>query len=149
MEYTKDALEMAEKFEGCELVAYKDPEGILTIGYGHTEGVYKGMSITLMQAENFLAKDLQRAAFYVNTFVKPELTQGEFNALVDFVFNLGCERFRSSSMLRLLNDKQFYLASLEFEKWDHAGGKVLAGLLARRKAEEREFDEQSAVAEVS
>jgi GH24 family phage-related lysozyme (muramidase) len=71
--------------------------------------------------------------------VKVALTQGEFDALVDFTFNLGSGNLQSSTLLKLVNEGQFETAAKEFEKWDLAGGKVVAGLLRRRKAEEQEF----------
>jgi lysozyme len=71
----------------------------------------------------------------VGTLVKVPLTQNQFDALVDFVFNLGEKALKSSTLLRLLNSGLFLLASQEFMKWNHDNGKVIDGLTKRRRAE--------------
>ena len=140
MIYSKDALSLTEKFEGCVLTAYKDITGVLTIGYGHTgSDVYEGKTITKQQAEDLLTEDVIWAEQCVIKNVKIELTQHEFDALVDFVFNLGCGNFMKSTLLRLLNQGDIIGAANEFELWDKAGGKVVAGLFYRRQAEKSEF----------
>ncbi len=139
MKYSKSALSLVEKFEGCELKAYQDQGGIWTIGYGHTANVYPGMTITLQEAEMYAQQDLEIAEIYVNTFVKVELTQNEFDALVDFVFNLGGENFKTSTMLNLLNNGEYNLAADQFARWDRCRGQIVAGLLRRRTAEEECF----------
>ena len=131
---------LTEQFEGCELTAYKDSGGVWTIGYGHTEGVTQGMTCTQEQADAWLLSDIQWAVSVVQGAVSVTLTQGEFNALVDFVFNVGSANFQSSTLLRDLNAGDYALAALQFERWDLAGGTVVAGLLRRRRAEENEFD---------
>ncbi len=131
---------LTEQFEGCELTAYQDSGGVLTIGYGHTEGVTQGMTCTQAQAEAWLSADIQWAVSVVQGAVTVELTQGEFNALVDFVFNAGSANFQSSTLLKDLNDGLYGLAALQFDRWDMAGGKVVAGLLRRRIAEQGEFN---------
>lgn len=140
MEYSKQGIELTERFEGCKLVAYLDSNGIPTIGYGHTLGVALGDTCTQAQAEQWLYEDIAWAVSVVNHNVKVQLTQGEFDALVDFVFNVGAGNFGGSTLLRLLNQGDFAGAAEEFEKWHHAGGKDVAGLLRRRLAEEDEFD---------
>lgn len=139
MRYSKNGLQLTESFEGCRLVAYQDQVGVWTIGYGHTRGVHAGMTCTQAQAEQWLLEDVAFCETDVNTHVTVPLTQGEFDALVDFGFNLGCASLNDSTLLRLLNAGHYDLAANEFEKWDHAGGKVVAGLLRRRLAEKQEF----------
>ncbi len=139
MIYSKDGLHLTEQFEGCRLVAYQDQIGILTIGYGHTAGVYKGMTCTQAQAETWLMQDIDEAAHTVNRMVKARLTQPQFDALVDFVFNLGAGNFEKSTLLRLLNANSIRAASNEFEKWNRAGGIVRDGLTRRRFAEKNLF----------
>jgi lysozyme len=141
MNYSKTGLhQLTEKFEGCRLVAYQDSVGIWTIGYGHTHGVSQGLIITQPIAESWLLEDTANAVNCVNQYVRVSLSQGAFDALVDFVFNLGCGALQNSTLLRLLNAGDFTNAALEFAKWDHAGGKVVAGLLLRRQAEAEEFE---------
>jgi GH24 family phage-related lysozyme (muramidase) len=94
---------------------------------------------TQRQAEAWLASDVSWAVQCVNMYVKIALTQGEFDSLCDFVFNLGSGSFQHSALLTLVNQRNFEAAAAEFEKWDHAGGQVVAGLLRRRIAEEAEF----------
>jgi lysozyme len=98
------------------------------------------MRCTQEQAEAWLLEDIALCEQDVNTHVEVPLTQGEFDALVDFAFNLGCGSLNGSTLLRLLNAGDFHGAAAEFEKWDHAGGKVVAGLLRRRQAERTEFN---------
>jgi lysozyme len=138
LEYTGQGL--TEQFEGYQLTAYQDSSGVLTIGYGHTEGVTQGMTCTQAQAEAWLSADIQWAVSVVRGAVVVALTQNEFNALVDFTFNVGSGNFQSSTLLKDLNAGDFAAAALQFERWDQAGGAVVAGLLRRRIAEENEFN---------
>lgn len=139
MNYSKTGIQLTERFEGCSLSAYQDQVGKWTIGYGHTWGVQPSMVCTQQQAEEWLQEDLQWAVRVVNAAVKVSLSQGEFDALVDFTFNLGSGSFEHSQLLTLINQGNLAAAAEEFSKWDHAGGKVVAGLLRRRLAEKREF----------
>jgi lysozyme len=139
LQYTGQAL--TEQFEGCSLTAYQDSAGYWTLGYGHRTGVTQGMTCTQAQAETWLMEDLQWAVSVVQNQVLVPLTQGEFDALVDFVFNAGSGNFASSTMLRMLNAGNFAGAADQFARWDLAGGQVVAGLLRRRVAEEGEFNE--------
>lgn len=138
--YSKSGLAFTEEFEGLRLAAYQDQVGVWTIGYGHTANVYPGMQITQLQAEQFLLNDVQLAVHCVNGLVQVLLTQDEFDALVDFVFNLGTGAFSGSTLLRMINAQNFAGAAGEFVKWDHAKGQVVAGLLARRQAEVTMFE---------
>lgn len=140
MKYSGNTLSLVEKFEGCELQSYQDDGGVWTIGYGHTRNVYQGMKITLEEAEQYAAEDLQVAENCVNRLVSVSLTQGEFDALTDFVFNLGCVAFQNSTLLKLLNNREYNSAALQFARWDRCGGSVVAGLLRRRIAEENLFE---------
>ena len=139
--YSVKGLALTEQFEGCRLTAYQDQVGVWTIGYGHTGlDVKPGMTVTSAQAEALLAQDVLSAAACVNNVVVVKITQEEFDALVDFVFNLGAGAFRGSTMLRDLNAGDFTNAAVQFDMWDHAGGVVVAGLLRRRQAEAELFE---------
>ena len=123
------------------LTAYQDQVGVWTIGYGHTgPDVTAGLTITIAEAQALLAQDVSSAAACVNTAVAVKLTQQEFDALVDFVFNLGTGAFKGSTMLRDLNAGDFANAAAQFDLWDRAGGAVVAGLLRRRQAEAALFE---------
>lgn len=139
MRHSQTGLALTERFEGCRLVAYQDQVGVWTIGYGHTRGVHEGMTCTQAQAEQWLIEDYAISEAHVNAHVTVPITQGEYDGLVDFDFNLGGAALAGSTLLRLLNAGHPDQAANEFEKWDHAGGKVVAGLLRRRLAEKSEF----------
>jgi lysozyme len=139
MNYSKTGLALTESFEGLKLTSYQDSVGVWTIGYGHTNGVQQGQTITMQQAEAFLVADVAWAVAFVNHVLTVLVTQGEFDALVDFVFNLGSGTLAHSTLLQLVNSGNFAAAANEFEKFDHAGGVVVAGLLRRRVAEKQIF----------
>lgn len=140
MIYSNSGLALTKQSERCELNAYQDSRGIWTIGWGHTNGVKQGDVCTVAMAESWLRSDYQWATACVNHLVKVPLTQWEFDALVDFVFNVGSGNFRSSTMLILLNRSDYAGAAMEFDRWDECNGMVLAGLLHRRELETREFE---------
>lgn len=139
MTYSKQGLALTESFEGCRLAAYQDSRGRWTIGYGHTFMVFPNDTCTQAQAETWLVGDISWAEKYVNRYVTTGVTQGEFDALVDFSFNLGVNSLQHSTLLRLVNAGSFEAAANEFEKWDHAAGVEVAGLLRRRLAEKTLF----------
>jgi lysozyme len=140
MTYSEAGLALTKTFESCSLTAYLDSAGIPTIGYGHTAGVSLGDACTQGQAIAWLRQDIQWAVDTVNRLVTVPLTQGQFDALTDFVYNLGSGSLESSTLLKLVNQGNFADAANEFDKWDHAGGQVVAGLLRRREAEKQEFE---------
>ena len=140
MDYSKQGTELTEGFESCRLTAYQDIKGIWTIGVGHTgPEVVEGLVWTQNQADSQLVMDLQRAENMVNTCVTVPLTQGQFDAMVDFAFNCGCNAEKGSTLLKLVNQGDMDAAAEQFQLWDHASGKVVAGLLRRRLAEKQEF----------
>lgn len=141
LSYDGNGLSITKNFENCKLAAYWDPYAkCWTIGWGHTgPDVQEGMSITQDEADTLLLQDTMRAQLTINTYVDVVLTQQEFDALVDFVFNCGPANFRESTMLKLLNAGKYHAAAAQLDEWDHAGGVELAGLLRRRQAETAEF----------
>ncbi|HTV06772.1 MAG TPA: lysozyme [Acidobacteriaceae bacterium] len=149
LNYSKNGLALTELFEGDILTAYQDPRGIWTIGYGHTASVRPGETITQEQAVALLFSDLRAAVHCVNEVVTAKLTQSQFDALVDFVFNLGIANFRHSTLLRDVNAAHFPEAVAQFRLWDHCGGIVNAGLLRRRNAEAAEFSGNTRIGDVS
>jgi lysozyme len=137
----QEGLELIKSFEGLELKAYKDIVGVWTIGYGHTgSDVHEGLIITKEQAEELLKSDLSRFEKGVETACSGlVLTDNQFAALVSFSYNLGLGNFNSSTLLKKLKSKDMIGASNEFQKWNKAGGKVVAGLTRRRLAEQDLF----------
>jgi len=136
-----DGLEFIKQSEGCKLTAYRDSVGVLTIGYGHTEGVHGGSSCTQEEADQWLRDDLQAVYRAIDSLVDVDLSQGQFDALCSFVFNLGAGALRNSTLLNLLNQGKYGAAQQQFSRWNHAGGQVLAGLTKRREGEAEMFSE--------
>ena len=128
-----------KSMEGLKLKTYLDSVKVPTIGYGHTRGVKLGDTCTAAQAEEFLRQDIAPDEVAVTKIVTVPLTQGQFDACVDFCFNLGIGNFSHSTLLKLVNDSKFEEAAAEFAKWNLAGGKVLPGLTARRDWESKRF----------
>lgn len=137
MEATAAMRSMIERWEGLRLAAYQDSVGVWTIGYGHTgPDVHPGMTISTADADNLLVADLRKFEFAVSGMVSNHPTsQNQNDALVSFAFNLGSGALSDSHLLRYHNAGDFQAAADEFPKWDHAGGKVLTGLLRRRQGE--------------
>lgn len=121
--------------EGMRLHAYRCPAGVLTIGYGHTKGVREGQVITVAQADSLLDEDLKPIRRYLNTKFAG-LTQGQFDALTDFIFNLGVTSFEGSTLCKKIRANRLDpTIKDEFGRWTYAGKKQLDGLVRRRKWE--------------
>lgn len=142
MRTSQKGLALIKSFEGLRLTAYPDPAtgaDPWTIGYGSTRGVLKGMTITAEQAERMLVNDVQRFEPQVDHLVKVPLSQGQWDALISFTYNLGAANLESSTLLKLLNDGNYAGAADQFPRWNKAAGKVMAGLTKRRAAEREMF----------
>lgn len=134
MKTSQNGIELIKKFEGCKLTAYRDAVGVLTIGYGHTGNVKEGQKITKKKAEELLIKDLEKFETGVNLLIlaKYRFNQNEFDALVSFAYNLGLGNLKKLTKNGKRNKGQIADAIPLYNK---AGGKVLSGLVKRRKAE--------------
>lgn len=139
MQLSAEGLELMKRFEGFRNHQYTDVAGFATIGYGHRivppEAFPGGVSEP--QATALLAGDVSAAERAVSRMVKVALTQGQFDALVDFCFNLGAGRLQSSTLLRCLNAGRYDAAAEQLLLWDLVGGEQNLGLKARRHAEFR------------
>lgn len=136
MKTSQKGIELIKRYEGFRAEAYLCPAGIWTIGYGHTADVHRGDRIDEDTAEDFLREDLESAEGAVGKYVRVPLKQWQFDALVSFTFNLGAGNLYSSTLLKKVNRNPDDPAiRQEFEKWVYAGGRVLQGLVDRRKAE--------------
>ena len=151
MQTSATGRKVIEAFEALFLKAYDDADdhivqpgeevqGTLTIGYGHTTAagpprVYVGMTITEAQADAILSADLASVEIEVSHLVKVPLNQNQFDGLVSFQFNTGWLAHPQCSLLRALNAGNYNLADNDFALYDMASGKVLSGLVRRRKAE--------------
>ncbi len=146
MLYDEAGLALTQHFEGCRLDAYADQGGVWTIGYGHTgPGVHGGMTVTQLEADAFLESDLAAAVTAVNRLVTATVTQAQFDALVDFTFNVGVAALAKSTLLREINRGNCAQAAPHFLFWDHCRGVVIAGLHRRRQAEADLFNGAPAI----
>jgi lysozyme len=131
---------------GLYLKAYQDSGGVWTIGWGSTydfdkqRKVLPGDKITQAQAQKWLEMETSKDATEIKKLVKPYLNSNELNALISFVYNVGINAFKNSTMLKLLNagaDRQ--TVANEFDRWIYDNGVKVQGLINRRIAEKKLF----------
>ena len=135
MHIADKGLALIKAREGCRLAAYLCPAGKWTIGYGHTAGVVQGMTITQAQADAFLKQDIEKFEKLVEKYnTKYNWNQNEFDALVSFAFNIG-----SIEQLTAKGTRDRATIAAKLLEYTKAGGKVLPGLLKRRKEEQALF----------
>jgi lysozyme len=136
---TQEGLNLIKKFEGFEPEIYLDAAGLPTIGYGHLirKGEHKMFEngISYEAAVALLIKDVQSAERSVLRFINIPLTDGQFDALVSFTFNLGGGALQRSTLRRKVNRGEHPDVPREFLRWVWAGGRKLRGLIRRREAE--------------
>lgn len=129
-------LDLIKSFEGCRLTAYKCPAGVWTIGYGHTSGVYEGMTITQEQADNMLREDVKYYADAVDRYnSRFNFNQAEFDSLTSFTYNCGVGSLQA--VMSCCNTKQEIAE--ECKLYNKGGGVVLPGLVRRREEEYKLF----------
>lgn len=135
MKASEECINAIKGFETLQLKAYKCPAGVLTIGYGHTRGVKEGQVITEIQADLLLKGDVLNVETSLNK-LNLDLTQGQFDAIVDFCFNLGIWKFLGSKLYNMIaihaSDDEI---AAQFRRWVYASGKKLNGLVKRREWE--------------
>lgn len=144
MKISDDGMALIKRFEGLRLQAYQDSVGVWTIGYGWTQPVAgrkigAGMAINAATAERLLACGVAQFEQGVERRVTVPITQGQFDALVSFAYNLGLRALENSTLLRRLNTGDRQGAADQFGRWVNAGGVRLDGLVARRAAERALF----------
>ncbi len=147
MQTSEKGIKNIKNFEGCSLTAYPDPGtggAPWTIGYGWTHPVdgkpiKPGVTIKQETADRLLKTGLVSYENDVLKMAKGKLTQGQFDALVSFAYNVGSRALSTSTLLKKLNDGDIKGAADEFLRWNKAGGKVLNGLTRRREAERALF----------
>jgi lysozyme len=150
MQMSPHGLELLEQWEGFKLTVYKDSAGLPTIGVGHllTKSELSSGKITIngvpvkyadglteQQVTDLLGQDVGPAAAAVSGNVKVPLSQNQFDALVSFTFNVGVNAFKSSTLLKVLNQKQYDQVPTQLLRWTRAGGQVVQGLVNRRNNE--------------
>ena len=141
MELSQKGKDLIMQFEGLKLSAYQDSVGIWTIGYGNTfyedgKPVKKGDIITHNRAIELFNLIVKRFEVGVDELVTSNLNQNQFDALVCLSYNIGLGNFKSSSLLKMVNNGPSNTAIyLQFLRWNKAKGKVIEGLTRRRMAE--------------
>ncbi|HEV2484369.1 MAG TPA: lysozyme [Terracidiphilus sp.] len=137
MKLSAEGLELLKRSEGFRSHTYGDVNGFPTIGYGHRLLHHESFpgGIDEAQAAEILVNDVRDAEQAVKRLVKVPLAQGQFDALVDFCFNLGAGKLATSTLLKVLNGGRYEAAAEQLLRWDIAGGEENAGLKARREAE--------------
>jgi lysozyme len=146
MKLSQAGIDFVKSFEGYhrrlpngDCVAYLCPANVVTIGYGCTEGIKRGMVWTHAQALQALENELSKFEAAVNRLVTVEINQNEFDALVSFAYNCGEGALARSSILKQLNAGNREAAARGFALWNRGGGRVLPGLVRRRRDEAAMF----------
>jgi lysozyme len=145
MNVSEKCIKMIKHHEGFVRKPYQDPIGLWTVGVGHLIGDGKKLpkewdkEFTDEEVDNILCEDLERFEIGIQRLTKVSLTQGQFDALVSFSFNVGLGNYQSSTLRTKLNRGDYEGASNEFWKWRRAGGKILKGLVKRRADEKALF----------
>jgi lysozyme len=136
------ALALARRFEGCYLRPYFCPAGVPTIGFGATR-YEDGTAVTLFdapisreRAEQLLTHEVRSVCLPAVIRLCPGIDDPDrLAAIIDFTFNLGTGRLASSTLRRRIAAGRWGDVPVELRKWVRGGGRVLAGLVARRNAE--------------
>jgi lysozyme len=137
MELSAAGLDLVKRSEGFREHIYEDVAGLPTIGYGHRVLPHESYpaGIAEPQAAELLSRDLAGSEQMVRHLVRVPLTQGQFDALVDFCFNMGAGRLAASTLLKALNRGRYDDAAEQLLRWDLVDGEVSPGLRTRRQAE--------------
>lgn len=147
MEVNKAGKDLIKRFEGCKLKAYKCPAGLWTISWGLTfypDGtkVKEGDVITQQQAEDYFNAIVDDFAKKVDALIKSNVSENNFSALVSFAYNVGMGNFQRSTLLRKVNaNPKDTTIRAEFMKWTRANNVVLKGLVSRREAEAKLYEQ--------
>lgn len=137
----KAGIELIKSFEGLKLESYQDIVGVWTIGYGSTgPDIGPSMKWTLEQCEARLRKDLDIFEKGVESSITVTVNDNQFSAIVSLAYNVGINAVKRSTLLKLLNSKDYAGAAEQFLRWNKAGGKEVAGLTRRRQAEKNLFN---------
>lgn len=148
MEVSKEFFKLLQKSEGREANVYPDSGGAPTIGIGHlltkserTSGkiiiggvpVKYSFGLTEQQIDDLCKQDVKSAVDTVNKMIKVSLSQYQFEALVDFTFNVGNKAFTDSTLLRLLNQGNYDAVPAQMRRWNKDNGVIVEGLINRRE----------------
>ena len=146
---SEDCYALIKHFEGFADAPYRCPAGYMTVGYGHLIRDMAAFTrtvaspVTQAQAEAWLHEDAALAARAVTRLLPVMLTQGQYDALVSFTFNLGAGALQRSTLRRVILRGDMAQAQKELHRWVYAGGAKLPGLVRRRAAEAALFSAPS------
>jgi len=135
----EECIELLTHFEGFSATSYVDPVGVITIGHGFTKGVKMGDTITFEESVKRKLREVDEHWKGIQSHINSPISQGICNALASWAYNVGVGAARQSTLLKKLNLKDYEGAADELLRWDKAGGRTLAGLTRRRKAEREMF----------
>ncbi len=141
MKTSDEGIALIKRFEGLRLVPYRDVAGYPTVGVGHLlskdhgEPLFLYRTLTEDEVDELLRKDVRHHESAVSRLVSVPLTQGQFDALVSFTFNLGAGALQESTLRRFLNLSDYPEVPNQLRRWVFAGGRRLRGLERRREAE--------------
>jgi lysozyme len=147
-------VDLTKESEGFRSRLYNDAADYCTVGYGHliklapcdgNEPPEFRAGISVPQGTEILRLDMGKAERGIMTLVDADLTDGQYGALCDFVFNVGVGNFRASTLRRRVNARDFDRVPFEFRRWVYAGGRKLSGLAKRREKEISLFFEEIGV----
>jgi len=131
----KAGRELIKEFEQLRLTAYKPhQDDKWTIGWGHTPS-YKGQVITAGEAEALFNEDVFTHEEYINKYIRVYLSQNQFDAISGWVFNVGGEALRRSTLVKELNKGHYDRVPAQLKRWNKSGGRVMRGLTRRRSRE--------------
>ena len=138
-------MELIKHYEGWRESPYLCSAARPTIGYGSTWDRH-GNAVTLdhpditeKQGEYLLQREVRHSEEAIKRLITAELTQNMFSSLCSFIYNVGSGNFQKSTLRMKLNRGQYESAADEFPKWRKAGGRVIKGLVRRRKQERELF----------
>ena len=137
----KATIDLIKKYEGLRLTAYLCPVKVWTIGYGTTfypngGKVKQGDIITQIQAEQYLSDIVERFSIQVRNVIKMSINENQLGALTSLAYNIGINAFNNSTLLKKVNiNPNDPSIGIEFSRWNKGGGKVLTGLINRRRDE--------------
>lgn len=141
MQVSETGINLIKRHEGFRAAPYRCPAGVPTIGYGATyyaEGKRVALTdepLSETQAASLLRLHVQSYADGIDRYVQVPLTQGQFDALVSWAYNIGLEAARTSTLMRVLNSGNYRAAADQLLRWNRGGGRVLPGLTRRRQEE--------------
>lgn len=141
MKTSEAGCELIKSFEKLELKAYQDTGGVWTVGWGHTgPDVKESTWVDPQGAERLFQEDVSWAEGVVDGNITVPLEQYQYDALVSFVFNIGAYQFRTSTLVKKLNQKKYDEVPGELRRWVYDEHKVEPGLVKRRDKEATLFE---------